>query len=102
MAHRTAHHGLVETAYAPRPQEPDRDRDLVNWRDTGCSLSPSCLRCPLPVCRYDEPAGLATLNAKEKARRIQALRVAGMPADDIAREVGVSRRTVFRLLKRGD
>src|SRR3990167_704776 len=25
------------------------------YRDTGCKASPACLRCPLPVCRYDAP-----------------------------------------------
>lgn len=25
------------------------------WRDTGCDLNPSCLACPLPVCRHDDP-----------------------------------------------
>ena len=24
-----------------------------NWRDTGCEVSPTCLACHLPVCRYD-------------------------------------------------
>jgi hypothetical protein len=23
--------------------------------DTGCDASPSCLRCPLPRCKFDEP-----------------------------------------------
>ena len=23
--------------------------------DRGCELSLSCLRCPLPVCKYDQP-----------------------------------------------
>ena len=23
--------------------------------DRGCELSRSCLRCPLPICKYDQP-----------------------------------------------
>ena len=23
------------------------------YRDDGCDVSPSCLRCPLPRCKYD-------------------------------------------------
>ena len=25
--------------------------------DDGCENSPSCLQCPLPVCKYDVPVG---------------------------------------------
>jgi hypothetical protein len=25
----------------------------VEYRDTGCNLAPSCLRCPFEVCQYD-------------------------------------------------
>jgi len=25
--------------------------------DDGCEYSPSCLQCPLPVCKYDDPVG---------------------------------------------
>ena len=25
------------------------------YRDEGCEVSPSCLKCPLPQCKYDEP-----------------------------------------------
>ncbi len=25
--------------------------------DDGCEYSPTCLRCPLPLCKYDDPVG---------------------------------------------
>lgn len=27
------------------------------YKDDGCSISPKCLSCPLPVCRYDGKEG---------------------------------------------
>ncbi len=29
----------------------------TRYNDNGCDLYPSCLRCPLPRCRYEEPGG---------------------------------------------
>lgn len=42
------------------------------YRDRGCNLYASCLRCPLPACRYDEPIPLgrqADLRAEQAATR---------------------------------
>ena len=29
----------------------------AEYSDDGCEYSSSCLRCPLPRCRYDDPVG---------------------------------------------
>ena len=29
--------------------------ELYHYEDTGCEVSPSCLNCPLPRCKYDDP-----------------------------------------------
>ena len=29
------------------------DVRIPEYRDTGCNLAPSCLRCPFEVCQYD-------------------------------------------------
>ena len=44
--------GVVEA-----PVREDALPENQDFRDTGCSLSPRCLDCPLPRCRYDEPGG---------------------------------------------
>ena len=43
---------------SPRRNEPVIDvlPEQHQYRDEGCSVSPSCLRCPLPWCKYDDPA----------------------------------------------
>jgi hypothetical protein len=35
----------------------------VEYKDTGCKeegrvISTACLRCPLPLCKYDDPEGV--------------------------------------------
>ena len=68
----------------------------AQYRDDGCDLHPSCLSCPLPVCRYDIPGGKrAVLNLYRNERIVRLRRdytvlvVAGL--------MGVSARTVVRV-----
>ena len=62
----------------------------------GCDLFPSCLRCPLPQCRYDNP-GRQT--GKElRNREMVRLRKAGMEVKGLAQRFGVSNRTVHRII----
>jgi len=71
------------------------------YRDEGCDLSPSCLNCRLPVCRYDHPGStrrLRTLGRDEEIVRLR--RRDRLPIDALARRFHVSRRTVFRILRR--
>jgi len=56
---------------------------------------PSCLACPLPRCRYDLQSGEA--RALLQAMRLKVLTDAGRTRDEAAAEMGVSRRTVYRL-----
>ena len=87
----------------PDPRQPRRDAlpEHTNYHDTGCDLHPSCLSCPLVRCRYDEPGGARRLLATERDSQVLDLqRRGGRTIEGIAREVGVSRRTVFRILAR--
>jgi AraC-like DNA-binding protein len=72
----------------------------MHYRDDGCEVSPSCLRCPLPRCRYDEPGGIRSLLAESRDREIVRLRMEGWKVEDLADHFQVSRRSVFRILKR--
>ncbi len=72
--------------------------EFTRYRDDGCDVSPSCLNCPLPRCRYEEPGGLRALLNKTRDKHIVAQRTAGVPVAELATRFGVSRRTVFRVL----
>jgi hypothetical protein len=73
----------------------------IQYRDEGCELSPSCLNCPLPYCRYDHPGGLRHIRNRGRDSEIVRLRYRErLPINALARRFGVSRRTVFRILKR--
>ena len=71
----------------------------ADYRDTGCDLSPSCLQCPLPQCRYDEPGGLRAPLNRTRDHEIHRLRFDhGVSPPDLARRFGISLRTICRVL----
>ena len=73
----------------------------LEYADSGCDLWDRCLTCPLPRCRYDEPGGARQLFLRERDREIARLyRGDGVSIDVLARRFGISRRSVFRSLRR--
>ncbi len=73
----------------------------LEYRDSGCDLAPSCLRCPLVRCRYDEPGGARALLQSSRDEAVQRRREEGAGIDGLAAEFDLSRRSVFRILARG-
>lgn len=71
----------------------------ANYVDTGCSMAPSCLRCPFARCRYDLEGRVSVKSRKitERHAAILDLDAAGATVEEIAAHLGVSRRTVFRV-----
>src|SRR3990172_11477019 len=86
-----------------RLAKPDRDvlSEFLRYRDTGCDLARSCLTCPLSRCRYDEPLGYKHTLALVRDEEIRRLRRQGISVDALAARYDLSRRTVFRILKKG-
>ncbi len=75
----------------------------LEYADTGCGLWDRCLTCPLPRCRYDEPGGARQIFLRERDREIARLyRRDRLSADTLARRFGISRRSVFRSLRRAE
>ena len=72
-----------------------------DFRDTGCELSTTCLRCPLARCRYDQPGGARRVIKGSRDVAVQAFREEGAGIDALAAQFGISRRSVFRILARG-
>ena len=60
----------------------------VNYVDTGCSVHPACLSCPLPRCKY-EPGAKSDPYAERNAT-IRLLMAQGTPAKDVAAQFGLS------------
>jgi hypothetical protein len=85
---------LRERKRAQRDNLPEYTR----YRDDGCDISETCLACPLPRCRYEEPGGLRALLNESRDREIVQLRLKGVPVEELAGRFGVSRRTVFRVI----
>jgi transcriptional regulator of acetoin/glycerol metabolism len=103
------HEAILETtprlveASSEEERQPRRDAlpEHTHYHDSGCDLHSSCLTCPLIRCRYDEPGGARHLLSRDRDNEVLALQQhGGGNIDQIARKVGVSRRTVFRILAR--
>jgi transcriptional regulator of acetoin/glycerol metabolism len=69
--------------------------ESTNYQDDGCDLHDHCLTCPLPACRYELPPGRA--RALSQAAALRTLLSRGQTMDEAATNLGVSRRTVYRL-----
>jgi hypothetical protein len=89
----------VVTDVLPRVRR-DTLPEQSDYRDTGCELSASCLRCPLAQCQYDVPERQrrrVRLDARD--REIAMLRERHhAPIDALATTYGLTRRTVFHIL----
>lgn len=79
------------------------------YADKGCpdGRHPSCLRCPLAECRFEYeypawPRPPVRVNGVSKRRTIQVneLLRAGKSTDEVAGELRISRRTVWRKMER--
>ena len=71
--------------------------ESVNHSDTGCpdGMYPSCLSCPLPRCRWEEPRTSTKRRNEMAEQRREAKRLfsEGLTYTEIASRLGVSRTT---------
>lgn len=81
------------------------DFDLLpehtHYRDNGCEVSPRCVECPLPRCRYELPGGLSGLRRRGRNANVLAFHRRGSSIDTLARDFNLSRRTIFRIVASG-
>lgn len=79
----------------------DRLPDYSEYRDQGCDLSPSCLRCPLPKCRHDKQEGSRRVSKRLRDLEIFRQRTAsGRSISELATEFDLSKRTIQRIIRR--
>lgn len=82
------------------PVRADTLPENASYRDNGCEVSPSCLICPLPVCKYDDPGWLRRVSRLSRDRAvIGAKREENLSVADLAARFGLSARTIHRILQ---
>ena len=69
------------------------------YRDTGCDLAPSCLECPLALCKYDDPNSERVDRNVMRDTAIVKLFASGLKVSEIASRVNISDRTVYRVIQ---
>ena len=74
-----------------------KEREVFIPND-GCKWSPSCLDCPLPICKHDDPGWLSRTVRTEKHAEIVAMSIAGNNRSAIAKQLRVGTRTVSRVM----
>ena len=76
------------------------NNDEVNFKDSGCRFSSSCLNCPSQICIYDDPSFVRNLEKNNRDENIIEDRSNGLSNQQIAKKYNVSIRTVHRSLKK--
>ena len=81
-----------------RPSEETRPWHLNEIPpDDGCEVAPKCLECPLPQCKYDDPAGyLRHLRHQRDTQILEKIYQEGLTFEEAAKFFGVSTRAIFR------
>lgn len=72
--------------------------DDAYYADSGCDVHPSCLRCPLPACRYDHPEGVNGVLREQRNAQIRDAINEGLTWMQVAERFGISPRQLARVL----
>jgi len=97
MTRRREWDGVYQTLARVYPELVGKDDAYV---DDGCEESPSCLSCPLPQCRYDDPVWYQAYRAERRREQVQELKQTDMTIGAIGRALGVGARTVHRDIRK--
>ena len=76
----------------------DARPEHMDYQDAGCVLSPTCLRCPLERCRYDQAGGVRKLRMTDRDETLRRFYDEGSSIEALAAQYSLSRRSVFRIL----
>ncbi len=69
--------------------------------DRGCEVSPKCIDCPLPTCKYDNPEDYHLDRRKAKdALVVHAVIVERLTKGQAAERFSCTPRTIFRIMQR--
>jgi hypothetical protein len=77
--------------------------EQMHYSDTGCEVSMSCLECPLPQCKFDDPAWYQAYKRQGRDMEVVwAYKEERLSVFQVARRFGVSPRTVHRAIRRSE
>ncbi len=83
------------------PETPDATPEFYHYEDTGCEASESCLNCPLPQCKYDDPAWYQRNRRLAKDFQVKyTMEQERLTVEEAAERFSVTVRTIFRILRR--
>jgi hypothetical protein len=88
------------TARKQRSLPVDMLPERLSYNDDGCEVSPRCLECPLPQCKYDDPGWYQEELRRKRDDGVLEAYWRGLNAGEVAEQFGVSARTVHRILSR--
>jgi len=71
----------------------------TGYRDDGCDLSSSCLKCHLPLCKYDDSKFMVREIKIIRDKEIYNLSNNGASVDDLSKKFNLSKRTIQRAIK---
>ncbi len=75
--------------------------EFYHYEDNGCVVSDSCLDCPLPRCRYDDPVWFQRNRKLAKDfRMLQVMQQEFLTIEETAERFSITKRTVFRIMQR--
>jgi DNA-binding NarL/FixJ family response regulator len=72
----------------------------IHYEDTGCEVAPKCLKCPLPVCKYDHPAAMRLLQRQWKDAEIMRAINSGLSVQQTAKQFSLTAHTIRRVITR--
>lgn len=75
--------------------------EYYHYEDTGCEVAPSCLSCPLPRCKYDDPVWFQRHRRMSRDLKVwSTMQSESLTVEAAADRFSVTVRTVFRIMRR--
>ncbi len=75
--------------------------EFYPYEDTGCEVASSCLNCPLPQCKYDDPVWYQKNRRLAKDLRVfTTMQMEQLTVEETAERFSVTVRTIFRIMRR--
>jgi hypothetical protein len=91
----------LEKSYGPTKSSRDNLPEQTNYADNGCEVSRSCLDCPLPRCKHDDPTWYQHYRRQGRDLAVVlAFRQERLSVFEVAQRFNVSPRTVHRAIRR--